>query len=549
MPKIAAKAKPKLTAKVSDLTPARRGGYVARKLIAQDVREAYGKLHGDGSPQWEAWFNSGPVDLLKARALHREWLSEIEARIANIRAESKREGHTLTPQGARALAGEWYRWFVTQMAANKWPGSIWRDYRNRMWESLYGVIDVPGRSFDDVDMDYVRPFIADEAKTAQFLAAKRLPLDPASRVMFLDYVARDFFAALDTLVRRAEGDFRDEYAERFPKGEGVADPDLTPWSLFEKWVAEVSPAASTVNRWRAVFQKLNADFPNTPAAALLPEQMHEWAKGLINPERAAVTVRDVWVIAGRTIFAWAVEAKLITRNPFTGWRIRVPKKKRTRETKAFTNDELATILKAAMKVEVRTKMDAAKRWCPWIAAYTGARMGELTQLRGSDLFEEDGIWAIKISPEAGTVKTGNARSVPLHEHLIKQGFVRFVKASGDGPLFYNVPKPPRSKPKDDTTEEKAKDDPTNPKRPRAVKARERIAAWVREIGVTDPELQPNHAWRHTFKKIGDRADIPEKMLDALCGHAQVTEGRKYGEADLSDKAEALRRFPRYNAGK
>jgi hypothetical protein len=25
------------------------------------------------------------------------------------------------------------------------------------------VIDVPGRSFDDVDMDYVRPFIADEA--------------------------------------------------------------------------------------------------------------------------------------------------------------------------------------------------------------------------------------------------------------------------------------------------------------------------------------------------------------------------------------------------
>ena len=182
------------------------------------------------------------MDLLKARALHRDWLNDIEARIANIRAERKGEGHTLTPQGARALAGEWYSWFVAQMAANKWPGSIWRDYRDRAWDGLYGATDPPGRSFDDVDMDYVRPFIADEAKTAQFLAAKRLPLDPASRVMFLDYVARDFFAALDTLVRRAEGDFRDEYAERFPKqGEGVADPDLTPWSLFEKWVAEVKP--------------------------------------------------------------------------------------------------------------------------------------------------------------------------------------------------------------------------------------------------------------------------------------------------------------------
>ncbi|MGB7102558.1 MAG: tyrosine-type recombinase/integrase [Xanthobacteraceae bacterium] len=365
-----------------------------------------------------------------------------------------------------------------------------------------------------------------------------MQLDPPSRDMFLDYVVRDFFAALDTLVRCAEGDFSDDYTERFPKREqGIADPNLTPWSLFEKWVTEVKPAASTVDRWRAVFQKLNADFPKTPAAALLPDQMQEWAKGLISNERAAVTVRDVWVIAGRTIFAWAVEAKHVTLNPFTGWRIRVPKKRRTRETKAFTKDEIATILRAAMKIDVCSKMDAAKRWCPWLAAYTGARMGELTQLRGSDVFEEDGIWAIKISPEAGSVKTSNARSVPLHEHLIKQDFVRFVKANGRGPLFYNEV---RLKPQDEPTEEL-----TNPKRPRAVKARERMAAWVREIGVADPELRPNHAWRHTFKKIGDRAEIAEKMLDTLCGHAQVTEGRNYGEADLADKAEALRRFPHY----
>jgi hypothetical protein len=31
-------------------------------------------------------------------------------------------------------------------------------------------------------------------------------------------------------------------------------------------------------------------------------------------------------------------------------------------------------------------------------------MGELTQLRGLDVFEQGGIWAITISPEAGTVK-------------------------------------------------------------------------------------------------------------------------------------------------
>jgi integrase len=155
-------------------------------------------------------------------------------------------------------------------------------------------------------------------------------------------------------------------------------------------------------------------------------------------------------------------------------------------------------------------------------------------LRGSDVVEQNGIWAMKISPEAGTVKNRKPRTIPLHEHLVEQGFVRFVNASGTGPLFYNESKAT------------AADDPTNPKRPRAVKARERLAEWVREIGVADPELQPNHAWRHTFKKIGDRAGISEKMLDVLCGHAAASVGRSYGVADLADKAEALRSFPRFN---
>jgi hypothetical protein len=39
----------------------------------------------------------------------------------------------------------------------------------------------------------------------------------------------------------------------------------------------------------------------------------------------------------------------------------------------------------------------------------------------------------------------------------------------------------------------------------AVKARERLAAWVRQIGVTDNNVSPNHAWRHTFKRRAARA--------------------------------------------
>ncbi len=44
--------------------------------------------------------------------------------------------------------------------------------------------------------------------------------------------------------------------------------------------------------------------------------------------------------------------------------------------------------------------------------------------------ERDGVNAIRITPEPGTVKTKQARVVPIHEHLIEQGLLEFVKSRG-----------------------------------------------------------------------------------------------------------------------
>ena len=129
---------------------------------------------------------------------------------------------------------------------------------------------------------------------------------------------------------------------------------------------------------------------------------------------------------------------------------------------------------------------------------------------------------------------GKARTVPLHEDLVEQGFLAFVKANGAGPLFYNASKQPGGP-----------IDPTNPRKPRYVKAREQVATWVRSLGVNDPELSPNHAWRHTFKAIGFRSGMSEKVLDAIVGHAPASVGRGYGEPTLADKTKELQKFPRY----
>ena len=92
------------------LTPTKGGGFTARKRIPEDVQNEYERLHG---VRWEARLSIAPgTPIVQARALHREWLTEIEGRIANIRAEKKGEGRLLTPKDARALAGEWYHWFT-----------------------------------------------------------------------------------------------------------------------------------------------------------------------------------------------------------------------------------------------------------------------------------------------------------------------------------------------------------------------------------------------------------------------------------------------------
>src|ERR1700730_276574 len=79
---------------------------------------------------------------------------------------------------------------------------------------------------------------------------------------------------------------------------------------------------------------------------------------------------------------------------------------------------------------------AARRWVPWLCAYTGARVNEMTQLRAKDVQNLNGIWCIHITPEAGDVKTSEKRLVPLHPHLIEQGFLDFAqRKKGAQPLF------------------------------------------------------------------------------------------------------------------
>ncbi|MFX7556085.1 tyrosine-type recombinase/integrase, partial [Acinetobacter baumannii] len=77
-----------------------------------------------------------------------------------------------------------------------------------------------------------------------------------------------------------------------------------------------------------------------------------------------------------------------------------------------------------------------RRWVPRLLAYTGARVAEMTRLESKHIQFGAGVWAIDIQQS----KNGRPRIVPIHLHLITQGFLEFVREREGSPLFFDVEK-------------------------------------------------------------------------------------------------------------
>jgi integrase len=524
--------------------------WFARKVIPEDVRDDYSRLYG---MRREAHLKlPGGTPRPEAKVQLAEWTAEVETRIATLRAQKRGEGQPLTKLNAVALAGRWYTWFVKQHEDDPGPPKRWREMGDHfLWNVLrphapdeYEENPAADRSWEWAKEPEVReatrPQVAELARVATFLASEGVALNNEAYARFVDAVADNLYPAIALLERRAVGDYSpDTTPESFPpftEGPAGSASGISCWALFEAFVKATKPADNTVQRWRAVFLEMQRQFADVGGNGITEDAARSWVRGLVSEERSALTVREVWLSASRRVFSWGLEHKHVHRNPFVDIKVDVPRKVRTRETgPAFTPDEARTILKASLAYNSpKTPWERAKRWVPWLCAYSGARAGEITQLRGIDIEQRGAFYVMKLTPDAGTIKTRQTRVVPIHEHVIAQGFIDMVREVGKGALFY-----------DDTTPHRASDDPLNPSRSRAGNVRGDLAEWVREIGVTDKELSPTHAWRHTFEQIAERVGITEKVHDAITGHAPASEGRKYGPPTVEDMAKALNRFPRY----
>jgi integrase len=302
--------------------------------------------------------------------------------------------------------------------------------------------------------------------------------------------------------------------------------------VFEGYRKELHRSGKGKNadkRWAPVIEDLILAVGHNHARGITRHDAVRWKDRLLET-LAPKTVRDFYLTTARSAFTWALDNLHVEQNPFLGVKVRLAKKILGRP-KGFSDVEAIGILKSAHaykspSVKEHPKMAAAKRWTPFLAAYTGARIGELTQLRAEDVQSSGEICFIRITPEAGSVKSRAFRDVPLHPHLVDLRFLEYVKTIGAGPLFYQgrIAKPGMA--------------------PSDVVAG-RVGKWIRSLNIADKVVQPNHGWRHRLKTVGRDIGIDPVVLDAIQGHAARTAGEAYGDVSLKAKQMAISRFPAF----
>jgi hypothetical protein len=387
-----------MTIRMTSLRRAPNGDWFARRMIPEDVREAYRVAFGVSQ---EARFRS-PAGTREGQAKQefRDWDAEIASRIERMRAEARGEGlPSLTHRQAHALAGQWYVWWVGQYEEEPGDPEQW----DLMADAYETAISTFSRGDEDDDSPRspavrrsVHRALTSLGRVEEFLQGHRMVLSGDAKATFLDTLEGEFIAALATLRRRSDGDYRqDRRPEKFPKVDrsmaipSTAPPSgLTMWAAFELWIAERQPAPSTINRWRAVFGASRNTFGDRDVASITTEEVQEWLDGLTTPDRSAHVVEHIWMRSAKTVMRWAVTRKRLTANPFDGATVAVPRAKPKLREREFHDEEWRTVLRATLQPpppRMEPYNAAARRWVPWICAYTGSRPGEACQLRSEDI--------------------------------------------------------------------------------------------------------------------------------------------------------------------
>ena len=182
------------------------------------------------------------------------------------------------------------------------------------------------------------------------------------------------------------------------------------------------------------FREILVNFPKgniSPYNKMSPNELIECAAGGRVDDEQTILGKNVFEHFKRlqTFFNFYQEELGGSNKAIKEMRYHVKNQSRTRGR--FSKKQVAKIL------DFVDKQKDGRNWPVNIMAFTGMRNAEVMQLRKEDIKQsEEGIWYFRVTEEAGKLKTQQSnRVIPIHDTLIKKGFLNFVKGTSETYLF------------------------------------------------------------------------------------------------------------------
>ena len=442
-----------------------------------------------------------------------------------------------------------------------YPPAITGPAVNTDWDAVLGdpsrfdaiVTDVYGGESEQVGTNWIRSRWHEPEKVWHphlLKATDRIRRFVPEAQRFSDEeIARALLAVLDE-KRPADEDFnRARLAKRRHRPNlSRLRPNMRLKQLFEEWKAGNKPRPQTAFEYEASMHDFIDFAGDVPVSAIDADMLYDYrdeaAKlpstmpradralpfrarvekhGNREPKCSPATLKKR-IGALQALLTYSFQQRWTSTNNGAGITIIGYSKKR-KKRRSFEDHELASLFTCPLFVDLKSWnstsriTDATIFWLFLIAATTGARLEEVGQVALADMHRDGDIIYLDISDYAllddgaeKSVKTDESkRLVPIHANLIALGFLNYCDAlvnAGESQLFPDLKENKIGK--------------------RTKEASQRINRVVDRYVSVDKRLV-FYSLRHAFKAKGNDANLTEKTLDQICGHAPITEGARYGQ--------------------
>lgn len=445
----------------------------------------------------------------EARSRYIDALAVFHAWIDSLRAGPIR----LSAAQVEALVGLWYRRELESGSAN--PGAP------EHWEAAGLALPSAGDQFEE---DALRR-LGDRLARA-LLADEGLEVDEETHTYLGARLVDRMHALYDRLHARAHGDFSpDPVLQQFPPWEFPVGPKplagLTFADLIARWRKSADISPKTQADYLRVVEKFSSFIGHDEPARVETADVERWRDSLLSSGLKTKTVQGKY-LAGLSAVYRASQGRgrgRLQGNPVDGAWFRGRRFADSVEVRPYSPDELRALLLAA-----RGDARPEHRWLPWLMAYTGLRFREATQCIAADVRERGGVWYVDVNADQAFKRlkgrpgaaTPSRRDVPLHTHLIAEGFVTYAKSVPPDAFLF-----PRLKPRADGR--------SNEGRPVS-----ELREWMKSHTVPHADvdrrlLNPTHSLRHAFEDLLRQATPDHELRRDIQGREDGSSARGYGD--------------------